>query len=120
MRLPDVLEPPPEVVVCKCCWCAGCWQGVERCGATVRDWTILTAEQVKDIAFESPSFWHGLRAADQPPRDLSELLDVVQYASTRPSASRSETRHRLVVELGIDADQVDAALAQAWAHQEAS
>jgi hypothetical protein len=97
---------------------------LEHCFGVVegrpRTCLALTAEEVTDLNFEAPSFWHGPRAADQAPRDLLELLDVVRYESTRPSASRHLTREHLVAALGIDADQVDAALAQVWPIRRAS
>jgi hypothetical protein len=125
VRLPAVIEPPAQVVVCECCWRAGCWYRLaDSCvgvsGGRPRTSITMTAEEVQDLAYESPSFWHGPRSADQPPRDVAELLDAVQYASTRPNASREQTRLRLVAQLGIDADQVDEALAQAWPLRRAS
>lgn len=125
MRLPERLDPPAQVVVCECCWRASCWNGLELCNGVkneglARTCITFTAEEVAELAFEEPSFWHPPRAAGEPPRDVLELLDVVQYESTRPNASRFEIRVRLVIYLGIDAGQVDAALAQAWPLRRAS
>jgi hypothetical protein len=111
------------ITVCEICRRACCWQGVDQCvGAKSgrRQSMTLTADEATEMAFEHSSFWQPPRAADQAPRDLDELLDVVKYSSTRPCASRRQTRARLVEDFGIDADQVDAALEQAWPVRRAS
>jgi hypothetical protein len=123
VRLPDHLEPPAAITVCEICSRACCWQGVNKCGGSSRlprHSVTLTGEQAAEMALEHVSFWHPQRAADAAPRDVEELLDVVKYSSSRPCASRRQTRAHLVEDFGIDADQVDAALEQAWPIRRAS
>lgn len=126
MRLPDRLDPPEQVVVCECCLRAGCWNGLALCNGVrnegrKRTCVALTAEEVRDLNFEEPSFWHAPRAADSAPRDVLELLDIVMYVSGREfGPSRAALRRRLVKDFGIDGDQVDAALTTAWPMRVAS
>jgi len=125
MKLPERLDPPEQVVVCDICLRAGCWNGLLPCvGVTQgrqRKCTTLTADEATGYAYEEPSFWHAPRAADSAPRDVLELLDIVKYVSGREfGPSRAALRYRLVKDFGIDADQVDAALEQAWQIRSAS
>jgi hypothetical protein len=125
MRLPERLDPPEQVVVCDYCLRAGCWNGLLPCvgisQGNPRKCTTLTADEAAGYAYEEPSFWHGPRAAGQVPRDVLELLDVVRYLSTRTdrAITRDDARVYLVGS-GIDLDQVDAALEQAWPARRAS
>lgn|GEM_PF-2607025 len=124
MKLPDHLPAPAEVVVCDYCLRAGCWNKLLPCvGITQgnpRQSRTLTAEEVEGLAYEYSSFWHGPRPADQPPRCVEELLDFVQYTRGRARVERSVLRAFLAEEVGIDQDQVDAALEQAWPVRRAS
>lgn len=124
MRLPERLEPPAIVVVCECCYRAGCWNRLLPCVGMLqgrpRKSTTLTADEALGLNYESPSYWHPPRAAEQAPRSIAELLDVVQYLSKCPGADRAETRENMIGLCGIDSDQVDAALEHAWPVRRAS
>lgn len=124
MKLPDQLEPPAVVTVCEICWRAGCWHGLLPCygisQGRPKTSLTLTGEQAAELAYEAASFWHPPRAAGQTPRDVSELLDVVGYMSTLPGAKRHKVWSYLVEDAGLEPEQVDAAMAQAWPMQVAS
>jgi hypothetical protein len=124
VRLPDHLEPPATITVCEVCSRACCWQGVNVCGGASRpnrQSITLTGEQAAEMALEHVSFWHPPKKADDGPRSVEELLDFVQYVHDREMVKdRSFFRQVLVRGLGIDADQVDAALDQAWPVRRAS
>lgn len=118
MRLPEKAPLPAEIMVCSWCLRSSCWRDLAKCAARAQGQpkrhSRLTAEQAEGYAFEPASFWKPPRAAGDPPRDVEELVDLVRYQSTRPGAARSQTALYLIEDLGIDAEQVEAAMAQAW------
>lgn len=46
------------ITVCKSCLCASCWQGVFYCDDYLHaDTTQKTVAELKELAFEHPSYW---------------------------------------------------------------
>lgn len=116
MKLPERIELPEQITVCECCETAACWLGIKPClgvstGSRARKSKTLTLEEALELAYESPDNWKPRRRANDAPRDLEQLRDMIAY---HYGHARSLAINEFANSYGVDRDQVEAEMAKLW------
>lgn len=125
MKLPELVPCHDPVTVCAACERAACVLGRFVCDA--RKGGALEVESrplatVRAAAKESPSYWKPQRPERNSdyPIDVEELERLVRWSRVQPYPERQLIAGYLEHELGIDAEQVAAAMAKEWPEAEVS
>lgn len=119
LRLPERVPFNDPVTVCSACLRASCAQGRMRCDAAKSGPIASKTEalfMLRALAKENPSYWKVQQPEhdDDTPVDVADMEHLIRYMRDQPRTERSMLAGYLEHELGIDPEQVAAAMAKEW------
>lgn len=119
IKLPESVPFNDPVTVCSACKKASCALQRFRCHAARRGpvgLEELPLAVVRAAAKENPSYWKPPRADgdDDTPIDVEDMEFLIRWTREQHRPERSMIAGYLEHELGIDPEQVAAAMAKEW------